>query len=109
MAQLSLAANLTLQSAVDATTSSPSGGTTLPTFTSSNSTSIQRVEQSVINNDYNWQDIQLFLETPPQSTFENQRTITDSVSRIGRRPISGILYPRGTYTGYRRNYTRRVF
>lgn len=109
MAQLTLASNLTLQSAIDATSSSPTGGTTLPSFNESNLTSIQRVKQSLINNNYNWQDIQEFLETSPQASFETQRTITDSVSKIGRRPVIGILYPRGTYTGYRRNYTRRVF
>ena len=108
MAEITLKTGLTLQTSVDATPGGASMGvSTVPTLTTGNSTSVQRVFSTYTPNDISWTEIETLMSTGSSSTnYEDERTISRSVTRRGIRRPRGILFPRGTYTPYRRIFRR---
>jgi|SaaInlV_120m_DNA_3_1039746.scaffolds.fasta_scaffold00023_18 hypothetical protein len=112
MAEITLKTGLTLETSVDATPSGASMGvSTVPTLTTGNSNSVQRVYSIYTPNNISWIEIETLMSTGSSSTnYENERTISSSVSRRGIRRPRGILYPRGTYQPYRRLFiSRRIY
>lgn len=112
MAQITLKTGLTLETSVDATPGGASMGvSTVPTLTTGNSTSVQRVYSTYSANDISWTEIETLMSTGSSSTdYEGQRTISRTISRRGIRRPRGILYPRGTYQPYRRLFiSRRIY
>ena len=108
MAEITLKTGLTLQTSVDATPGGASMGvSTVPTLTTGNSTSVQRVFTTYTPNNFSWEVIETLMSSGTTYTdYESEKVISRSVTRRGIRRPRGILFPRGTYTPYRRIFRR---